>query len=142
MRFTALLVAALIVPASCSPVSATTDPPFPSPNSTIPTSSAGALAAAVSTPPDDNTLRQYARKRGIAWQLRSSGTLAPFRNLASYYTYGPYGYAVPDGGPGFVPQLWGCSDAHVAEFEGRMKGEWGIVGQNSECIFSPLGHQA
>lgn len=87
---------------------------------------------------NDDALRANARKRGVAWQLGGSGSLAPFRTLASYYTYGPYGYRVPEGGPGLVPQLWGCSDAHVQEFEGRLAAEWAIVGGDGECPLSRL----
>lgn len=87
---------------------------------------------------NDDVYRQNARKRGIPWQLRASGSLAPFHTLASYYTYTPYGYNVSEAGPGFVPQLWGCSDAHVDEFQARMSSEWTVAGSDRESTSTPF----
>lgn len=144
MLAASLLTLALIAqPASCSRFSPEADP-IRSNISTCNTSAANNLggeelaslqADELSKRNNDAALRQNARKRGVAWQLRGSGSLAPFATLGTYYTYGPYGYATPEDGPAFVPQLWGCSDAHVDEFRARMSSEWAIVGGDGECVF-------
>lgn len=75
-----------------------------------------------------------ARKRGVAWQMRDACSMDVFAGLASYYTYGPFGYESP---LPFVPQLWGCEDAQVAEFRERLERDWAVVGGNRESSFLP-----
>lgn len=145
-----LTVAALAQLASCSPVSSADSLPSSPSLSALNVSSLSDTTAldivggtrigqtALDKRNNDDVYRQNARKRGIPWQLRGSGSLAPFHTLASYYTYSPYGYNVSEAGPGFVPQLWGCSDAHVDEFQARMNSEWAVAGSDRESTSTPF----
>lgn len=136
-----LLLATIAQSASCSPASAADYPAlsssYPVPSSPDPNDPAtlDILGSEVGQTTlgkrnGDAALRSNARKRGVAWQLGSSGTLAPFNTLPTYYTYGPNAYNTSENGPAFVPQLWGCSDAHVDEFQARMGAEWAIAGSD------------
>lgn len=132
---TILTLLTLARSASCSPVTladsaSALDISAPNDPATVEALGSGTGQTALDKRNDDAALRSNARKRGVAWQLGSSGTLTPFSTLATYYTYGPNAYNTSENGPAFVPQLWGCSDAHVDEFQARMGAEWAIAGSD------------